>query len=213
MKRRRGFGRRIRGRRMKRRRVVFGRRRRLRPSFRQVHHFRRGGGSSTTTFSGVSPFLNVTYVQLSQLLNYGEFQTLYDQYKINYVVDKYWLKIDPGAQAAGSATWPKMYICRDLDDTTTPASLNELRERNNCRIKVMNPNRPVVVKWVPNVLNSIYSNGVSDASATPLYKQWIDVGAPNVTHYGYKYAIDDYSNTNYKFDFERIVYLSCKNQR
>lgn len=185
------------------------------PAWAQVHHFKRNVNEIGPIVGNVAyaPFVNSTGVTFSQLINVTEFTSLYDQYRINYVVDRYWLKIDPSAQTAAAASFPKMYICRDLDDSSVPVNLNELRERNNCLVKVMHPNRPVVIKFKPNVLDSIYRSGVSDGSATPRWKVWVDVALPDVSHFGYKYAIDDLTNTNYRVTIERTIYFSCKNAR
>lgn len=185
------------------------------PAWAQVHHFRRNVNEIGPIVGNAAyiPYTNATGVTFNQLINSTEFTSLYDQYRINYVVDKYWLKIDPSAQAAASASFPKMYICRDLDDGAVPANLNELRERNNCVVKVMNPNRPVVYKFKPNVLDSIYRTGITDGSSTPKWKVWIDCSLPDLSHYGYKYAIDDLTNTNYRVTIERTIYFSCKNVR
>jgi len=179
-----------------------------------VHHFRRGMTSAVITGNAVfQPYLNSKIILFNNTLNFAELTALYDQYRINYVVDKYWLRIDPSAQTAASASYPRMYICRDLDDSAVPGSLNELRERNNCKIKVMNPNKPIKIAWRPNVLDSVYRTSVADGAATPRWGQWIDVAYPDLAHFGYKFAIDDLTNTNYKVDVETVIYFSCKNQR
>lgn len=209
-KRKRSMGKRTRGRVAKRSRKS----RKSRSASRQIHLFKRG--ATATTISGnvaFAPYLSVAGVALNLVLNVAEITSLYDQYKINLVVDRYWLRIDPSAQTAAQASFPKLYWCRDLDDITTPSNLNELRERNNCKIRVMNPNKPIVIKYKPNVLNSVYRSGISDAAATPMWNQWIDAGVSDLTHYGYKFGIDDLTNTSYRVDIERVVYFSCRNQR
>lgn len=201
---------------MVRRRVTKSsfRRKSFKRSRQQVHHFRRSGTVFGYSGNAVNnPLLFWRGSVFDDIVNFAEFTVLYDQYRINYVVDRFWLKIDPSAQTAATASFPKLYWSRDLDDSGVAANLNELRERGNCRIKVMNPNRPVVIKWKPNVLNSVYRTGVTDSSATPLWGQWIDMSATNLIHYGYKAAIDDLTNVNYRVDIERTVYFSCKNTR
>lgn len=194
-------------------RAPIRRRRLLKRSTRQpVHHYKRYLSQRTPISGnvGYAPYLNSLVVAgISEVVNPTDFSALYDQYRINYVVAKFWLKIDPSAQTAATASFPKMYWVRDLDDSVIPGSLNEVRERPDCRIAVMNPNRPVVIKFKPNVLDLVYQSALA-STYRPRFKSWCDMSNTNTPHYGVKFAIDDLTNTNYKVDFEIKLYFSCK---
>lgn len=183
------------------------------PSIRnQIHSFRRNG--SAVTISGniaYAPYQAATNISLSQVVNNSDFTNLYDQFRINYVVIKLWLKIDPSSQAAGSAIFPKLYWVRD-ENSSTVLSQTEMRERSDAKIVVLRPDRPAVMKFKPNVLaQNFLSAGFS--SYTPKYDEWIDTSSPGTFYYGALWNIDDLTNTNYKVDIETIYYLQCKNTK
>lgn len=180
-----------------------------------IHHFKRmiSNPGSLQGAVGYAPYTSNFYLNgLTNLPNYLEFTNLYEQFRINYCVWKVWLRIDPSAQTATNASYPKFYWCRTDDSTSTPGTLDVIRERQNSRVKVLTPNRPITVKFRPNVLGAAYQTAVSTAY-TPKWKQWIDCGNSSTVHYGFGWAIDNLTNTNYYLDFEISVYFSCKNSR
>lgn len=177
-----------------------------------VHTFRRNATAATVTGNvAYAPYQSSTNIALTQVVNSTDFTNLFDQFRINYVVIKFWLRIDPSAQAAGSASFPKLYWVRDKNSTTV-LSQNEMRERADCKIVVMNPNRPVVMKFKPNLLTQQLYTAVGTSSYTPAYNQWIDAKTSAATfYYGALWNIDDLTNTNYKVDIESTYYFQCKN--
>lgn len=178
-----------------------------------VHHFKRWYAPAGIAGAvGFAPWVGAFTVALSNVPGASEFASLYDQYRLNFCVLKAYLKIDPSAQTAAGASYPRMFWCRDYDDATVPSNLDELRERNGTKVAVMHPNRPVVIKFKPNVLQLIYQSAVAN-QFKPAFKQWLDMGTNSTTHYGIKCAIDDLTNTNYRVNFEVELYFSCKNQR
>lgn len=188
--------------------------RRSRLGSSRVHSFKRMVTTPTviTGAAAYNPYLSSSTAWLGQLVNFSEFTQLYDQYRINYVVYKYYLKIDPSAQTAATASYPKLYWYRDLDDSNAPASLSEMRENARTRVAVMNPNRPVVIKYRPNTLAVLYTSAVA-SQYKPVYKQWMDVAQTGTPHYGHKIAIDDLTNVNYKVETEITYYFQCRNPR
>lgn len=229
MKRRRSSGRRIRGRVSKRTRR-YGRRRsfRRRRSSGMVHHFKRMiSGNFTTWSTGTvsyvsskilgnavhAPWLGSFSVRgVTDLIQSADFVNLFDQYRLNKVVLKFYLKVDPGAQAAASAVIPRLYFYRDYDDNSPPGSLDEIRENQKCRVKVLSLYRPVTLVYKPNCLNTLYS-APAVSNYKPVFKQWLDMATPGTVHYGYKFGIDDLTNTNYRVDVEPTLYFSCRQPR
>lgn len=207
------------GRRFKRARRTFKRKRfsRRQRVGSTVYSYRRmiANGGQIVGNAVNAPYLgsySSAQLQLGNVVNVSDFQNLYDQYRINYVVIKFWLKIDPGAQAAASASFPKLYWYRDYDDATVPANLNEIRENQKARVAVMHPNRPITIKFRPNSLALLFSSGVA-SQYKPTWRQWMDMGTVTSQHYGIKYAIDDLTNTNYKVDIEGTLYFQCRQAR
>lgn len=178
-----------------------------------VHYFKRWTDGGTITGNAVNiPYLGNFSYALGNLPNASEFTNLFDQYMISKVVTKMWLKIDPGAQAAGTASYPRLYVTRDFDTSTNPASLNDLRQYGRCKVIAFNPNRPITLVSKPNILSLSYTSAVQ-SNYTPRWNQWIDVGDPATVHYAWLYAIDDLTNTNYRVTIEHTYYFKCKNTR
>lgn len=184
----------------------------LRPKS-DVHMFKRwvDGGSIAGNVAYL-PFLGSITFQLNQLPNVAEFTSLFDQYAITKVVTKFWLKQDPGAQAAASSTYPRLYYARDLDTGTVPGTLSQLREYSTCRVVAFNPNRPITLVARPNTLALTYTSAIA-SNYTPKWKQWLDVADPATPHYAWQYGIDDLTNTAYRVTVEHIFYFKCKNTR
>lgn len=182
-----------------------------------VHSFKRmyRDGVNVVGSAAYNP-LTATFssnaIQLGNVVNSTDFANLYDQYRINYVVLKFWLKVDPSAQTAAAATFPKIYWYRDYDDSTAPSSLNEMRENAKTKIAVLHPNRPVTIKFKPNTLQLLYQSAIAN-QFKPAFGQWLDMGTTSTGHYGIKYCIDNFTNTNYQLDIEAIFYFQCRQPR
>lgn len=159
-----------------------------------------------------APFLGVYQPQLNNLLNYSDFTNLYDQYRLDVVELKFYLKISPAAQSASTASYPRLFWYRDYNDAGTPTSLNEIRENQLCRDTNMDPNRPVVIRFKPNMLAQYYA-GLGSSAYEPKFGVWADINTPGAAHYGIKYAIDDLTNTNYQVDVEVKYWFSMRQSR
>jgi len=181
----------------------------------QVHFFKRYyAGPTIAGGPTLNPLLSSTYFSLNQIPNSSDFVNLFQRYMITYAKVNFYLKIDPSAQAAATAIYPKLYLVRDYTDTTTPTSLNALRENGKVRIRVLNPNRPVTIGLRPAMLNIVNKLGGTQ-SYSPMWKQWMEMGtvaAPltDVPYFGLKWGVDDFTNTNYKIDIECTLYFRCK---
>lgn len=198
------------GRRVKRRMSFRRRRITAKRSRRQVHAFKRMTPSTSISGNAVNlPLLGVEPVQLNSLYGVNEFSALFDQYTIDRVVLKFFMRIDPSAQVAGSASFPRLYWIRDRDDSTLPPNIQTLKERQNCKMAILDPNRAVTISFRPNVLQEIYSSATT-STYSPKWGQWIDMADTAARHYGIKYAVDDFTNTNYRLDIERIFYFRCR---
>lgn len=183
---------------------------------RDTHYFKRSFAQiAPGAFVGnavYAPYLNSYSFSLGQLPQVSEFTNLFDRYKITHVQLRFFLKIDPSAQTAANASFPKLYFVKDYNDTSTPSNLDELRQHNKCQVRVLNPNRPIIVNIKPAVLSETY-RGVATTTYSPKWRQWVDCTHTDVPHYGLKWGIDDFTNTNYKLDIEGKMWFACKDQR
>lgn len=180
---------------------------------RDVHYFKRSFLQTTILGNAAyTPYLAGVNWTFNALPNYTEFANMFDRYKVTYVKLYFHLKIDPSAQAAASATFPKLYYVTDFDDSTNPTSINQLREHSNLKIKVLNPNKPVVVRVKPAVLQEVY-RGLASTTYSPKWNQWIDMANVDVPLYGLKIAIDNLTNTNYAVDIDAKMWFQCKDVR
>lgn len=182
---------------------------------RGIYHFKRYATSQTGGYTIVgaapyTPYQGANTFQLSDIAGLSDFANLFDSYRINKVVVRWYLKIDPSAQVAASATFPKLYSVVDNDDIGI-ISQSVMREHPNCKIQVMNPNRPVSRILRPAAQGAVYQPVTN--TYTPKWKQWIDMAATGCPHYGLKWNIDDLSNTNYRVDVECIYYFSVRHVR
>lgn len=182
------------------------------PTTAVVHRFVRGCAMQTITGNvAFAPYQSVLGATLDNVLNHTEFTNLYDQFRIDWVKAQFYLRIDPGAQVAAGASYPRLYWVRDKDDQAL-ASLNDIRENSLGKRAILHPNRAVTIWFKPNVLSEIYRTAVS-TGYSPKFSQWIDCTTPNLVHYGIKYCIDDLTNTNYKVDLEIQYGVSMRQSR
>lgn len=174
-----------------------------------------GANGSANDIAGnavFAPYLSNLGVSLSGVVNSGEFGALYDQYRITYARAKFYLKLDPSAQGGTAAIMPKMFWYRDYDDGTIAGSLNEIRENTKHKCAILRPDRPISIGWKPNVLGLLYQSAVAN-QFTPKFNQWLDCSLLTTAHLGFKYAIDDFTNTNYRLQTEIQLWFECRQSR
>lgn len=159
-----------------------------------------------------NPYLQCTTIQLGQLPGVTDFTNLFDRYMITYVKVRYHLKIDPSAQVASAASFPKLYYLRDYDDSNAPASLDEMRQHSKVTYRVMNPNKPITFGFRPATLAEVYRSPLT-TSYSPKWNQWIDMADTTVPHFGWKIGVDDFTNTNYRCEVEAQIWFKCKDIR
>lgn len=149
---------------------------------------------------------------LTNVINGSEFGNLFDQYRIDKLILKFYLKVDPSTQTGNAGQVPRLYYVRDRDDSNAPADLNELKENQFFKERVLTPYRPVTLVCRPNALRLLYQSAVA-SQYQPAWGQWMDMNVMSTPHYTYKLAIDDLTNTNYYVDVEATVHFSCRQSR
>lgn len=182
------------------------------PYRRDVHYFKRYSQQLNTISGNIlnAPLTGGYAFRLSSVSQVNELTSLFDQFQMSYVKVYFHLKIDPSAQVNAQASFPRLFYCRDYDDSSSSFSLDDIRARSKTQIRVMNPNKPVVIGLRPAVLGQAY-RGPTTTSYMPLWKQWIDCDQADTPHYGLKWAIDDLTNTNYQVNVEVKYWLKCRN--
>lgn len=156
---------------------------------------------------------------LSDLQNYTELSALYDQYKItkcimylnwspfddanNYVNDNY---------STPELLAPILNYLVDYDDTSVMTEA-ELKQRSRVKQIRMKPGVQYKIALTPACLTEIYRTGVSSSYA-PKFNQILDMGSPDVPHYGLKTLVKyhpakDIGSINVRFKY----YVSCYNTR
>lgn len=176
-----------------------------------VHSFRQTAASLNLQGNAAyAPYLAASSFPLAGVAQVASFQALFDQYKISHIQLRFMLRVDPSAQTAATATYPRLYYARDYNDLNLPASLNELREYSKCKIVHLKPDRTTVVNLKPAVLQEMYKSAVT-TGYSPKWKQWISMADTTVPHYGLKWGVDLFTNTNYWLDVETVYWFQCKN--
>lgn len=178
---------------------------------REVYFFKRNAANEVDMVGlpASAPLLRTYQFSLNNVTSSTEFTNLFDMYKITHVQIKFYMVVDPSAQASAVARYPRMWWTRDYDDANT-LSINQIRERAKCGTALLTPSKPITINLKPALVVQTYRTALSTGYA-PKWRQWIDCDQPDVPHYGLKIAIDDLTNTNYRVQHEIKYWFACKN--
>lgn len=182
---------------------------------RQVHQFKRSCQKLQIQGNAIyAPYTNAFTFSLSDLPVVSDFASLYDQYKLNFVILKIRLYNTPDAQSGfiNSSNYPTLYYVKDYDDDSIPTSLNQLREHGDCQTRVLRPNAYTYIKLKPRLLSPIYVSALSTTYA-PIRARPIDFAQTTTPHYGMKFAIDNFTNINMLVDMQADYYFTCYGTR
>lgn len=182
---------------------------------RDVHYFKRGSSAYADLVGNAAygpgvGYINALTFSLDQVRQPLEFTSLFDRYKITHVQLKFFMRLDPGAQPAGSAYTPRMWWIHDYDDSA-PTVIDSMREHCKVKTALLKPGRPIVINVKPATLALIY-NGATSAYS-PQWSKWLDCGYSNIPNYGLKYALDQFDNPNYRIAIEATYWLAFKDTR
>lgn len=188
-----------------------------------VHRFRRYTASSTIScVAGVGTQPTAFQFKLSDVINAGEFTTLFDRYRLDRVVIKFQLISNPDAASlpnvggGGNASnfYPKMWYINDYDDANTE-TISQLQERANTKCCILKPNMIKTITLVPAIASQVFSTAVT-AGYAPKFRQYLDIAYPDVPHYGLKTLIDFLGLSNfsaYSVRVDKQYYFTCKDVR
>lgn len=150
---------------------------------------------------------------LADLPNATEFTTLFDQYmicavKIKFIPQSNTLQtLTTGLVSNFCGTF--FYVV-DYDDSTAPASTNQICEYQT--VKTRDPLREFKTYFKPKAVSTLFSGGAT-VNAGVLKSQWLDVAAPTVPHYGFKYFWTQAINCTLTLMPIYTYYIKCKNPR
>ena len=155
--------------------------------------------SGVLSVSGTVPTLGSINFLMSQVQNFTEITTLFDQYRIAQVV----VQFSPRTFNANDL--PPVFTVIDYDDSNTPSALGELREYATLLI---NPGGT----YFERVLNPKFTTAAYSGTFTSYAVSggWVDSASPNVEWYGIKYGIPAGATTNsnyYQIDVSYILNL------
>lgn len=189
------------------------------------HYFKRWtqnvySESAGATISGMNNAAAAATYQtiqfrLSDVPDYSEFTSMYDQYCITKVV----LRFIPGRNYAditnaapiGAIAGARLCTIIDHDDGTVP-TINQMRQYTSCKMTNYGVEHKRVV--TPSVLGMRFETAIATAY-TPMFKQWVSTTDPDTPHYGVKVAIisnDPASVANsITYSIEAKYYIKCKN--
>jgi hypothetical protein len=149
----------------------------------QVVRFQKIVEGSTIVTNTVTPTFKSFFFTASDILDFNDLASVFDQYKLEYVE----ARLVPNITEAISSTplSAKNYSCIDYDDANAFTSLNDPVQYSNCH--VWEPTDPIQVAIQPRFAYAAFATGVfsSFANSKP---RWIDCASPGVQHYGLKFA-------------------------
>lgn len=177
-----------------------------------VHHFKRTYQGSTYQASSAGTNPNAFYVTFGALPNYTEFTSLFDMYRINYVV----FKLVPAVTgndlnpASTTCVLPNIHSAIDYDDSNNPTLATDLMQYSN--YKMTRGHNIHVRGFRPSVCLDADATG----STAPKWKQWINLAATSAEHRGVKFIIeqaDGVTSGQCSYKSYITVYFSCKGVR
>lgn len=152
---------------------------------------------------------------MSQLAGFGEFQALFDQYKITRVK---WSLIPRGnssditngvATDAGSSVG--VFSVLDYDDPAPLTSIGEACEYANMKMTRSTGTHTRTLKPKANMM-MLTTTGASVPSGTG-YGGWLDTSYSNIPHYGIKFVLQQAPSQNQQFDLKIDYSIALKNVR
>lgn len=152
---------------------------------------------------------------LNDLIEANDFITLFDRYKILGVKLNFLYQANMAEQTS-KAPLPIIHYSTDYDDATAPASEDKVKNKYNCKTKVLNANRTFSVYIKPRVAQNVYSASLTSAYGN-IKAPFIDCTYSQVEHYGLKVWIRNWSavsgTATSKLTVQPVYYLQCKDSQ
>lgn len=119
--------------------------------------------------------------------NYGEFTSLFDQWRIHHVDVKLVYSNNTSTTASGTTFLPLVYIAPDLDNASPPGAVTDVQQRSDHKLWQLGTNGTTsnirTLRVYPTATGTAYQ-GVTAGYAALGRKTWCDCAYPNITYYG-----------------------------
>lgn len=137
--------------------------------------------------------------------NIASFGAAFDAYRIEEI--QFRLKSKNNAVfLAGTASpnnaSPSLFVVVDQDDNTTPTTMSELQQYDNCNEVTAQDSLDII--FTPAITPSVFSGGAfSGYSIDADGKTWLDLANTSIPHYGIKLGLSALvASTTFKWDWE-----------
>lgn len=186
-----------------------------------VHYFHRFVGKTTISYDGTSPTYGSLYFQLADVPGYSEFITMYDFFKIVAVkvmfvpyMNVTYYDATAGVSINNSNYSNRFFSVIDYNDSTTPTSLDDLRQYSNCKMtpRTRTHKRFFYPKPVM-VVDKDSSSGSTVGYAEVIKNPWISTESLDTRYYGIKYGFEQTNpsnSTNEAYRVECVYYMKFK---
>lgn len=143
---------------------------------------------------------------LNQLPNFTNLTSLYDQYRIDKVELRFYFR-------SGGTTnnYPRLHVFPDFDDDSAPPTIADALAHPRVETHVFTPNRPEFrYALQPRMASAVYSTIVSTYAVAP-YGMFADSASAATKFYGFKMAVENFTDTTQLLDIYFKFYLTCRN--
>lgn len=148
---------------------------------------------------------------LNNVLGTTDFTNLFDRYKITGVKYKIMFQCNTAA-VQGSQVLPILHYVKDEDDNNIPSSLNDINQKQLCKVKVMGATTMISYFIKPKVAKDIYQSAIATSYAVEK-APYINSTYATTPHYGLKawmnqvYAV---AANNTAVTIEPVYYIACR---
>lgn len=178
-----------------------------------------GAIADVPTAPNVYEFGAACQFALTNLIQFNEFTSLFNEYRIDKVELAFTMRNAPtfGQGNGGTpASIPQVYICSDSNDSTVPPSDLSVMARGDVQLHSLS--RPFVFTLYPKTAVMQYAGIATTGYAAPQRPMWLDVTSPSdgIAHYGAKMwwrNFADVSSVGLSIHIQPTFYITCKATR
>lgn len=134
------------------------------------------------------------FFKLTDLTNYTEFTSLFDQYMIVGIQYRFVMRLNPDFNTTSSfkGVYPIIRWVHDHDDSSAPGNASELYQYPYMKEFNFSTDKNVT-RWFylkPALANEVFGTALATAYA-PKWRQWCDNAYPGIQHYGLRWYYDN----------------------
>lgn len=178
------------------------------------------GAITGTPLVPSNPISGINLFRLNDVPGVTDFTSLFSEYCIAGVKLTFHLRrsvqtSNDSGTTNNLCTWPTFYFAIQTDGgRLVPTSINEMLEHSNLQRRLLNPEKPFSVFIRPRIAPLEFSSSATTISyASAKGPQWISTIYGDVYHYGLKWLIDEFVNTNNYLDVTTTYYVKFRGAR